>query len=350
MSPVPAHSHRIGRLLAVVVALGLAVSGCATFGNRDGGAVTVSATAGSIPGLPPIVAKETGIFARYGINATLITSLRGGAAVISALSSGSVDVAAQTVSGSAQAKQQGASLPMISAQSAGVPYLLVVGGKRAGTPKASPGADNWQATIRALKGATVAASGPGTAFDVILKALFTDAGLAPTDFANVNVAHGGGEIAALQSGQVDAVFADIGTALSLQAKAGGHEVFDMTADGPQWLTEQAWSGNLSSQRYLDSHPDFAVRWEAAMDETRRYFQDPANLPELHRIAVQVSGIPDDSQLDAALTRFAALLRARFTPAQVQATIDYMTRTGQLDAKTKLVPADLVLPNVLTIDK
>jgi len=347
---------RVGGFTATLLAAALALSACATGAGGTGGAATdaqgrialsVAASAGSIPGLPPIVAEETGIFDRHGIDANLITTLRGGGPIMSALSSGTADVVAQTVSTAATAKQQGSSVPLISAQSAGVPYILVVGRGRASTPAAAEGPEGWQDTIRSLKGATIAASGGGSAFDVLLKGLYTDAGLAPTDFTNINVAHGGPEVAALQNGQVDAVLADIGTALALQAQAGGREVLDMTRLGPEWLTGQAWSGFLTSQAALTKNPTLADKWQAAMADAQAWMRDPANAAELHRIATQVSKIPEDPELDQALSRFSGLLRSSFTEGQVQTTLDYMTRTGQLQAQPPVTPADIVVPNVIT---
>ncbi|MEU8803240.1 ABC transporter substrate-binding protein [Spirillospora sp. NPDC048819] len=354
MTPILALARlRAGRLAAVALTGALALTACggtdkSGAAGADAVSIAVAASKGSIPGLPPIVAQETGIFAKHGLDVELITSLRGGAAIMSALTSGSADVVAQTVSAGAKAKQSGASLPLISAQSAGVPYILVAGPKTK-VPPAKPGPEGWQETIRSLKGATIAASGPGTAFDVILKGLFHDVGLADTDFSNVNIAHGGPEVAALKTGQVDAVVADIGTALSLIDEAGGQEVLDMAKIGPQWLTDQAWSGFMTSQKTLDAKPELAAKWAAAMTETREFMQNPANLKELHRIAVQVSGIPDNDQLDQALTRFGKLLLPSFTTAQVQTTIDYMTKSGQLTETPKVIPAELVAPGVIAAD-
>jgi ABC-type nitrate/sulfonate/bicarbonate transport system substrate-binding protein len=347
---------RAGGIAAALLTVALATSACATSGGGSGGgastdaqgriSLSVAASAGSIPGLPPIVAKEVGIFDKHGIDANVITTLRGGGPIMSALSSGTADVVAQTVSASATAKQQGSSVPLVSAQSAGVPYILVVGKGKAATPVATTGAGGWQETIKSLKGATISASGGGSAFDVILKGLFSDAGLAPTDFTNVNTTHGGPEVAALQNGQVDAVMADIGTALSLQSQAGGKAVLDMTKVGPDWLTQQAWSGFLTSQGALAKNPTLADKWQAAMADTQKWMQDPANKAELHRIATQVSKIPEDPDLDQALVTFSGLLRTSFTEKQVQTTIDFMTRTGQLQPQPVVKPADIVVPNVL----
>jgi NitT/TauT family transport system substrate-binding protein len=346
---------------AVVVALivGLVVAGCSATSSGPGSGsgsssaaasnaikVSIATSKGSLPGLPMIVAQQEGFFAKHGINAELITSLRGGAAIMSALTSGSAQIVAQTVSASAQAKQKGATLPVIASLSGGVPYVLVVGKKYASAPAATTGENGWQATIKALKGATISASGQGTAFDIILKALFRKAGLSESDYHNINIAHGGPEVAALKTGQVGAAMVDIGNALSLVSEAGGHVVMDLSKQGPSWVTNQAWSGFLSSEAVLKAHPDLTQRFAAVMADVRTFYQNPANISELHRIAVSVSGIPDNPGLDNALRQYVGLMLPSFSTAQVRTTIDFMVDTGQLKATPPVKPADIVLPTAL----
>ena len=345
--------------VAAALTVGLVAAGCSS--NDSGSAspassaaagqstlkVTIATSKGSLPGLPMIVAQEEGFFAKHGLDAELITSLRGGAAIMSALSSGSAQIVAQTVSAAAQAKQKGATDPVIASLSGGVPYVLVVGKKFASVPNATAGENGWQATIKALKGATISAAGPGTAFDVILKALFKQAGLSESDFANINIQHGGSEVAALKSGQVDASLVDIGNALSLVSDAGGRTVMDLAKQGPSWVTNQAWSGFLSSDKVLKAHPDLTEKFAGVMADVRKFYQDPANIKELHRIAVNVSGIPDHPDLDNALRQYVGLMLPAFSTAQVQTTIDFMVDSGQLKQTPQVKPADIVVASALS---
>jgi NitT/TauT family transport system substrate-binding protein len=346
--------RRLGIAVTAVAALTLAACG----GSADSGgttaasdraplAISVATSAGSVPGLPMIIAKETGIFAKHGLDATVITNLRGGAALLSALTSGSVDVVAHGVANIAQADQQGAKVRMLFPSSIGIPYDLVVGPKFATTPVATNGPNGWQDTIRALKGATIAASGPGTTFDLVLKSLYQDAGLAPTDFSNVNIAHGGPELAALQQGQVDVVLADPGSVPNLISGAGGRVVLDLSKQGPDYASQQAYSGLNATEATLAAKPQLTERFQAAMKETQDYIKNPANLKEIRRIAVDVSKIPDTPELDAALTAWPAVLTPTFTQAQMQTTLDFLVRSGQLKPDPAITPKDLVAPGVLS---
>ncbi|MEU8803265.1 ABC transporter substrate-binding protein [Spirillospora sp. NPDC048819] len=315
--------------------------------NADGKlSITVAAQSGSIPGMPILLAQEKGIFAKHGLDAELIPGLRGGAALLTAVTSGTADVVAHAVTTVAKTAQTGKKIPLVAAQSVGAPYVLVVRKDYGSVPAATPGPDGWQETIKALKGASIAGSGASTPADFILRGLFTDAGLSESDFTNINIKHGGPEVAALKSGQVDAVFADIGTALSLVSDGGGVAVIEFAKQGPKWLSEQAWSGQIASQTTLDAKPELAARFHAAMQETQDYIKDPANLGDLRKFAVETAKVPDHPELDSALTAFASMLRPTFTTAQLQTTLDFMKRTGQLKADPAVNPADLAVPAVI----
>jgi len=343
--------RRLG--IAVTAAATLALAACGGSAEPAAGPsddaplkISVATSAGSVPGLPMIIAKETGIFERNGLDAEVITNLRGGAALLSALTSGSVDVVAHGVGSIAQANQQGTSITMLYPNSVGIPYSLVVGPKFANAPVATDGPNGWQDTIRALKGATIAASGPGTSFDLVLKAVYQDAGLAPTDFSNVNIAHGGPGLAALQQGQVDAVLADPGSVPNLVRGAGGKVVLDMASQGPDYVFQQAYSGFNATEQTLTAKPQLTERFQTSMKQTQEFIKNPANIAEVRRIAVDVSKIPDTPELDAALTAWPTVLTPTFTQAQMQTTLDFLVRSGQLKPDPAITPKDLVAPGVI----
>jgi len=331
-------------LLAITTACGGAPP--ASPAGADTLPISVLVNTGYVPGLPLIVAKERGLFAQNGLDATLVSDIRGDTAQLSALVSGSVDLEGQSVATAAKTFQTGTRLPLVASYVAGVPYVLVVSSRLAGSvPAATPGPEGWQATVRALKGVTIAASGGGGAFDSYLKALFSDAGLAETDFSNINIAlQPGAQLAAFQSGQVDASMADPATAASLEA-AGGRTVLDMARQGPDWLTGQAWSGFMMSQDTIDENPELAKRVQAVIADTKAFFRDPANLPELHRIAVQVSGVPESPALDGVLTGLTQLMVDDFGDDQMAVTLEFLTRTGQLKPEPTVTARDILSPSL-----
>ena len=343
-------ARSLTKITAAVIGFGL-LAGCSSGANSDSStsdleALTVATSPGSIPGLPALVASEHGFFEEHGFDAEVITSLRGGTALMSGLTSGSVDITAQTVSAAAMSQQKGARTPIVASLTAGVPYVLVVG-NQLDAPIATDGPDGWQDTIKALEGATVAAGGAGSAFDTILKALFVETGLPADSYSNINLSHGGPELAGLQTNQVEAVFADIGTALMIEKAGAGKAVMRMYDQGPEWMTLQAWSGFMTTPDFETRGDDSIERFQAVLAQTREYMQDPANRAEIKRIAVEVSGIPDSPGLEEALAEYSSLITDHFTPEQIQATIDFMTRTGQLQAEPVVRAEDVTTVGVVS---
>jgi len=299
------------------------------------------AATNSVPGLPPFVAKEKGFFAEHGFDVELIPSLRGGA-IMQALSSDSVQLVTQTTAAVALAAQKGEQLQMVSPNTKGIPYGIVVSDRNPEIPVAPPGPAGWQATIQSLKGKVIGAYGAGSTFDPVLKSMFVGAGLQGTDFTNRLITPGGPELTALMSGQVDAVLTDLANANAITAKGGFRTVLDLTRSGPPEVTGMAWSGLIARVPTLTQDPTFASRVQAVFSETRAFMQDPANAAELHRIAVEVAGIPADTpKLDESIATQASLLQSGFTQAEVQQTLDYLTTTGQLTPQPAVKPSDIV---------
>ena len=355
MKSIQRRSNRRGAtsVLAALAAASMFAGGCTMSSGETVPAsnqgqlepVTLVAAKGSIPGLPLFVADSLGFFEEEGLDADLIDNLSGGGPIMSALTSGSADIVTQTVSASALALQQGMKVPIVAGQGVGVPYVLVVGSD-SDVPVAADDSESWKETIRGLQGTTIAAAGGGSGFDVILRALFEEAGLNPDDFSNISLAHGGPELAALQTGQVDAVFTDSAPALQIEAAGAGKTVLTMWEQGPQWLQNQAWSGFIATAQTIEQRPELISRFQAVVNRVRLYFQDPANVPEIKRIATERAAIADSPGLDDAIGQFAGLLEPGFTLAQVQTTVDFMRLTGQLPEDSSVDASGIVIDSVL----
>jgi len=351
--PLPAR-RGIWQRVAVGATLALALVTTACGSSTDAGAdpsqpvpMNAAGVKGSIPGMPLFIAQEKGFFAKNGLEVGDVVDLKAGAALISAVSSGSADVIPYTLAGVAVANQTGVGLKAIVPAEGRLPYVLVVGpGKAASVPKAS-GSD-WKATMAALQGANIAASGPGSAPDITLKSLFASAGLPTDGFTNIKIAHGGPEVAAVQSGQVDAVLADIGAALDLERLAGAVSVMKLESDGPEALVKQAYSGFVTSQATMDKKPELKARFQATMADVRTFIRDPANLPELHRIAVEVCNIQESASLDDALRDWSQKsIPEQFTPEQVQNSLSFLKDTGQVPPTADIKPTDVVDPAIIS---
>lgn len=348
----PRRGSRTMGSIVIITALAMLTGACTSSSSAAPDAsdtvqlqtISLAASAGSIPGLPIYVADETGLFEEEGLDAEILDNLKGGGPIMSALSSGSADIVAQTVSSAAIAYQQGASIPIVAAQSAGMPYVVLVSAD-SDVPVATEGSEGWQDTVRSLQGAAIGGSGSGSGLDIALRALFEGAGLSASDYNNINVGHGGPEVAALRTGQVDAVLTDSGSALQIEESGAGKAVLTMWEQGPDWLLEQAFAGFVATEETVRTRPELVEKFQSVIDKLWVFFKDPANLPEIKRIAIERSGIADTPGLDGALRSFADGLSGRFTEEQVRITLDFMRATGQLPPDSPVTPRDVVTESV-----
>ena len=308
-------------------------------------AITIGSSGAAVTALPVFVADEAGFFEEEDLDVEILDNLRGGPAIMSALTSGSADIVSQGVAASALNFTAGMKAPLVAAQSVGVPYQLVVASDST-VPTATDGKDGWQQTVLALDRAPIAASGGGSVFDILLKGLFRDVGLSEDAFSNINVGLGGPSLAALQTGQVEAVIADPGTAQLLESSGVGRTALTMWKQGPDWLQDQAFSGYIATDQFVQEKPEAVKRFRAAIKKAQNYIKDSSNLDSIKSIAVDRLGITESPELDQTLTTFAGQMYEGFTAEQVETTLEFMKKSGQLPPDSPIAPADVAVESVL----
>ena len=233
----------------------VAVSACTTR-PRDGATPISLAFCGQLLCVVPYeVARERGHFADQGLDAELVYT-RGGSAAMQALVGGAVDYAGTSFDVALQAAANGASIRRVASTGRLPLFALAVAPEQTGVI----------GSVKDLEGRTVGISGLGNADHALLLFLFDRAG---ADTAGVRFAAVGTNLFdALRIGHVDAAMLQE-PALSLITAAGGRELVNLME-----IDE--------ARRHLGGAYEFmgvAVR----SDERDR------RLPEIRRLAAALEG-------------------------------------------------------------
>jgi ABC-type nitrate/sulfonate/bicarbonate transport system substrate-binding protein len=221
----------------------------------------------------------------------------------------------------------------------------VVVPKNSDVPVAGADGATWQDVIGRLKGKTISDNGPGSPIDQEVQAYFTEAGLSKTSYTAVASGEGAAAAAALQSGAVDAVVQNPVVANQLVASGVAKAVINMETQGPPLVSNQAFIGWASTQKFLTAHPDFAEKFLAALTQAENFIHDPANLSAVTKIAVAGKEVTDGPSSEAAVRSIIRDYSLTFTKAQLQNAIDFATSTGTDSAA--LTPADISVPSAVS---
>jgi ABC-type nitrate/sulfonate/bicarbonate transport system substrate-binding protein len=185
--------------------------------------------------LPLFIARDRGIFQKYGLDVDL-RPLGGGPVATAALLGGDVQLVDITGSEIVNADAQGANIAVLATLTPTYPYVFEV--------------TTDITTKEDLKGKTVAIRAVGDATDIATRIVLQREGLDPdTDVKLLAVQQEGARMAALESGQICCSVAQVSDRLELE-KAGFHALFDLTTLG---LPNS--QGVIAARRdYIDANP------------------------------------------------------------------------------------------------
>jgi sulfonate transport system substrate-binding protein len=265
-----------GALLASAVGL---VAGCggdpseqsASAGDGATGAtkVTLTQATDTLLWAPIYVAQEKGFFKQNGLNVKVV--ITGGASqAISAVLSGSADVAGGGLSDDLQLASSGKTLQAFATFVDGNPDDIVVTkdfAKKTGLTTASPLADK----VKALKGATIGISSAGSLTEQIMDWLLPQYGLNPDkDIKLVPLHDPSTALTALQHDRVDGiVFPPPGPQAAVVA--GSAEMWINTSAGE--IKPGYWTGLLAQNAYVKSHPEVIDAMAKSVAQASQYIAD-----------------------------------------------------------------------------
>jgi NitT/TauT family transport system substrate-binding protein len=166
--------------------------------------------------LPLTIAESLGYFKAEGLEVT-INDFAGGAQSLRALVGGSVDVVSGAFEHTVNMQAKGQKLRAFVLMGRAPQIVLGV------SPKAVP---NYK-TVADLKGKKIGVTAPGSSTNVMANFVLAKAGLKPTDVSFIGVGASSGAVAALRSGQIDAI-SNLDPVITLLQRAGDIKVISDT--------------------------------------------------------------------------------------------------------------------------
>jgi NitT/TauT family transport system substrate-binding protein len=144
--------------------------------------------------LPLTVAEQLGYFKAEGLDLKIV-DFAGGSQALRALVGGSADVVSGAFEHTVNMQAKGQRLRAVALMGRAPQIVLGV------NPKTMP---NFK-TVADLKGKKIGVTAPGSSTNVMANFVLAKAGLKPSDVSIVGVGAGSGAIAAMRSGQIDAM-------------------------------------------------------------------------------------------------------------------------------------------------
>jgi ABC-type nitrate/sulfonate/bicarbonate transport system substrate-binding protein len=294
--------------------------------------------------LAPQIAQAEGFFAKQGLDVTFVT-VTSGAANIGGLGGGSLEVAPLALTQATSSVQKGLDLSAIAAESDKYTEVLLA---PTGSPLARGVSLPWNRRLRALKGKTIGVQG-GRQSSIwpFFAAVLQKAGLNPnTDVTVVNVNFGGSQLAALATHQVDVTLSDTTTQDSAVEQKIGFKYFNLVTDPPPAYRGLLIGAYFSRPAFLKAHPNFGVRFNAAIEKAFRFIANPKNADEVKRVAVDDLRLPDSPQLLGLVKAESNGLTASYSRADLNRSFQFLIASGQIPAKPVISLPAFYYPSIV----
>lgn len=263
-------------LVTTLSACGSASTSGAGAGSKSSGSATGSQATnvkvqiypGAIWSVPIEAAQSQGYFAKHGIKAEFIPATTGPAA-IAALASGSVD----TISVSPEVIMGAISSGLQARVWAGTmknPWVILANKKVQLATTSYPG------DLKALKGLTVGVPAIPSAGQGVLEASLLSVGLKPTDVKYVSVGIGPSSLAALETGQIQALVIQQPIAEKAIKATGATILADPSKGQLPPNLQGAYLGQWSLASYVSAHAEVIRNMHAALADAYAWLTNPGN--------------------------------------------------------------------------
>ena len=196
--------------------------------------------------LPLTIAETLGYFKDEGLDFTIV-DFAGGSRALQAVVGGSADVVSGAYEHTINMQSKGQFMREFALQGRVPQIVLGV------NPKTMP---NYK-TIADLKGKKVGVTAPGSSTNVMLNFVLARAGLKPTDVSVIGVGAGNGAVAAMRSGQIDAI-SNLDPVITLLKRSGDLNIVSDTRNVAE--SDKVFGGPMPAgcmyapQAYIDKHP------------------------------------------------------------------------------------------------
>ena len=214
--------------------------------------------------LPLTIAEQRGYFKAEGLDLT-IADFAGGARALQAVVGGSADVVSGAFEHTVNMQAKGQRLRAFVLQGRAPQIVLGI------NPKTMP---NFK-TVADLKGKKVGVTAPGSSTNVMLNFALAKAGLKPSDVSVISVGTAQGAVAAMRSGQIDAM-SNLDPVVTLLQRSGDLKVVTDTrivAEADKLFGGPMPAGCLyTTQSFIDKNPLTVQAMANAMVRASKWIQ------------------------------------------------------------------------------
>jgi NitT/TauT family transport system substrate-binding protein len=214
--------------------------------------------------LPLTIAEQLGYFKAEGLDVTIV-DFAGGAKALQAVVGGSADVVSGAFEHTINMQSKGQPMRAFVLQGATPQIVLGI------NPKTMPKFK----TIADLKGKKVGVSAPGSSTNVMVNFLLAKAGLKPSDVSIIGVGTGSGAVAAMRSGQIDAM-SNLDPVITLLLRSGDVKIVSDTRLPAE--SEKVFGGPMPAgclyapQTFIDKNPATVQALTNAMVRADKWIQ------------------------------------------------------------------------------
>ncbi|WP_234264061.1 ABC transporter substrate-binding protein [Hydrogenophaga sp. NFH-34] len=214
--------------------------------------------------LPLTIAEQLGYFKAEGLDVNIV-DFAGGSRALQAVVGGSADVVSGAFEHTINMQFKGQPMRAFVLQGAAPQIVLGV------NPKTMPSFKS----VADLKGKKVGVTAPGSSTNVMVNFVLAKAGLKPSDVSIVGVGAGNGAVAAMRSGQIDAM-ANLDPVITLLARSGDLKIVTDTRKLAE--AEQVFGGPMPAgclyapQSFVEKNPQTAQALTNAMVRANKWIQ------------------------------------------------------------------------------
>jgi NitT/TauT family transport system substrate-binding protein len=214
--------------------------------------------------LPLTIAEQLGYFKDEGLDLTIV-DFAGGSRALQAVVGGSADVVSGAFEHTVNMQFKGQPMRAFVLQGRAPQIVLGV------NPKTMP---NYK-SVADLKGKKVGVTAPGSSTNVMVNFILAKAGLKPSDVSIVGVGAGNGAVAAMRSGQIDAI-SNLDPVITLLARSGDLKIVADTRIVAESL--KVFGGPMPAgclyapQPFIDKNPNTAQAMTNAMVRANKWIQ------------------------------------------------------------------------------
>jgi len=214
--------------------------------------------------LPLTIAEQRGYFKAEGLDVTIV-DFAGGARALQAVVGGSADVVSGAFEHTVNMQHKGQAMRAFALQGRAPQIVLGV------NPRTMAGFK----TVADLKGKKVGVTAPGSSTNVMVNFILAKAGLKPADVSIIGVGAAQGAVAAMRSGQIDAI-SNLDPVITLLHRSGDLRIVSDTRNVAE--SEKVFGGPMPAgclyapQPFIDRNPNTTQALANAIVRANKWIQ------------------------------------------------------------------------------